>query len=49
MSNEIVKYENRLNEIPLRRFNSREMNLFLALCHVLETKGLMKLYFPSMI
>ena len=39
MSNEIVKYENRLNEIPLRRFNSREMNLFFSIVSRARDKG----------
>ncbi|EKQ17363.1 MULTISPECIES: replication initiation protein [Lactobacillales] len=39
MSNEIVKYENRLNSIPLRRFNTREMNLFFSLASRLRDKG----------
>ncbi len=38
MANEIVKYENRLNHIPLRKFNSREMNLFFQLLHVYVKK-----------
>lgn len=39
MSNEIVKYENRLNEIPLRRFNAREMNLFFSIASRVRDKG----------
>ncbi|MEN2327668.1 MULTISPECIES: replication initiation protein [Lacticaseibacillus] len=39
MSNEIVKYENRLNSIPLRRFNTREMNLFFSLASRLRDQG----------
>lgn len=39
MVNEIVKYENRMNMIPLRRFNSREMNLFFAIVQQVHDKG----------
>lgn len=45
MSNEIVKYENRLNMIPLRRFNSREMNLFFAIVQQVHDKGTTDLTF----
>jgi len=39
MVNELVKYNNRLNSIPLRRFNSREMNLFFAIASRVANKG----------
>lgn len=39
MTNEIVKYENRLNDIPLRKFTSREMNLFFAIASRVRDKG----------
>lgn len=39
MANEIVRYENRLNEIPLRRFNTREMNLFFSIVSRVRDKG----------
>ncbi|EGP5140782.1 RepB family plasmid replication initiator protein [Enterococcus faecium] len=39
MANEIVKYENRLNHIPLRKFNSREMNLFFSIASRVREKG----------
>ena len=39
MANEIVKYENRLNHIPLRKFNSREMNLFFSIGSRVREKG----------
>ncbi len=45
LSNEIVKYENRLNLIPLRRFNSREMNLFFAIVQQVHDKGTTDLTF----
>jgi plasmid replication initiation protein len=39
MANEIVKYENRLNDVVLRRFNSREMNLFFSIAARVRDKG----------
>lgn len=39
MTNEIVKYGNRLNEIPLRHFNSREMNLLMSIVSRIHEKG----------
>lgn len=39
MTNELVKYENRLNAIPLRRFNAREMNLFFTIISRIRDKG----------
>lgn len=39
MSNEIVEYENRLNTVPLRRFNSREMNLFFSIASRVREHG----------
>lgn len=39
MVNELVKYDNRLNSIPLRRFNSREMNLFFSIASRIIDKG----------
>ena len=38
-TNVIVKYENRLNSIPLRKFNSREMNLFFSIASRVRDKG----------
>lgn len=45
MTNEIVKYENKLNLIPFRRFNSREMNLFFAIVQQVHDKGTTDLTF----
>lgn len=45
MANEIVKYRNRLNEIPLRKFNVREMNLFFAIASRFTGKGTKKITF----
>lgn len=39
IANEIVKYENRLNSIPLRKFNSREMNIFFSIASRARDKG----------
>lgn len=39
VTNEIVKYENRLNEIPLRKFNPREMDLFFSIASRIRDKG----------
>lgn len=39
MANEIVKYRNRLNQIPLRKFNVREMNLFFSIASRFIEKG----------
>ncbi len=39
MVNEIVKYANRLNSIPLRRFNIREMNLFFSIASRVKDQG----------
>jgi len=45
MTNEITKYDNRLNLIPLRKFNSREMNLLFAIVQQVHDKGTMDLTF----
>lgn len=45
MANEIVKYENRLNHIPLRKFNSREMNLFFSIASRVREKGTDEIFF----
>lgn len=39
MANEIVKYANRLNSIPFRRFKPREMDLFFAIASRVYNKG----------
>lgn len=38
-TNVITKYGNRLNDIPLRRFNAREMNLFFTIVARVREKG----------
>lgn len=43
MSNEIVKYSNRLNTIPLGRLNANELNLFISLVQQSYQKGTRKL------
>lgn len=45
LSNEIVKYSNRLNTIPLGRLNSNELNLFITLVQQSYQKGTQKLKF----
>ena len=39
MANEIVKYRNRLNQIPLRKFNTEEMNIFFTIASRFTEKG----------
>lgn len=39
MGNEIVKYRNRLNQIPLRKFNTQEMNIFFTIASRFTEKG----------
>lgn len=39
LSNNIVKYNNRLNAIPFRKFNTREMNLFFAIASKVRDHG----------
>ena len=38
-TNVITKYGNRLNDIPLRRFNAREMHLFFTIVARVRVKG----------
>lgn len=45
LKNAIVKYENRLNSIPLRKFNSREMNLFFSIASRVRDKGTTEITF----
>jgi len=45
MVNNIVKYENRLNSIPLRKFNSREMNLFFSIASRVRDQGTTEITF----
>lgn len=42
MSNEIVKYNNRLNQIPLGKLNANELNLFITLVQKAYEKGTSK-------
>lgn len=37
---EVVKYKNELNTIPMRNFNSVELDLFFAICSKMKNKGL---------
>ena len=45
IANELVKYENRLNDIPLRKFTSREMNIFFAIASRVRDKGCAEIIF----
>ena len=38
MANEVVKYHNDLNSVPFRRVNSRELDLFFAICAKMKGK-----------
>lgn len=40
-----VKYQNKLNLVNLKQFNSKEMDLFFALCARMKDKGLGKISF----
>lgn len=45
MANEVVKYHNDLNTVPLRKFTATEMNLFFAIVSKARDKGGEKLKF----
>lgn len=45
MANEIVKYGNELNTIPLRKFNAVEMNLFFSIISRMQGRGTKQLDF----
>lgn len=45
MSNIKVKYKNELNLIPMRNFDSVEMNLFFSICAKMKDKGVRKVQF----
>ncbi|MFL2101593.1 replication initiation protein [Desemzia sp. FAM 23989] len=45
MSNIKVRYKNELNLIPMRNFNSVEMNLFFSICAKMKDKGERKVRF----
>ena len=40
MSKELVVYRDELNTVPLRRFNSKEMDLFFSICSKMRNKDL---------
>ena len=42
MSNEIVKYNNRMNTIPLGKLSANELNLFITLVQRAYQKGTSK-------
>lgn len=39
MANEVVRYNNAMNEVAFRKFNSRELDLFFSICSKLKRKG----------
>lgn len=39
MSNEVVKYDNKLNSVTLRNFTAVQLDLFIALCSKMRDKG----------
>lgn len=45
MANIKVKYKNELNLIPMRNFDSVEMNLFFSICAKMKDKGMSKVRF----
>lgn len=45
MANIKVKYKNELNLIPMRNFDSVEMNLFFSICAKMKGKGISKVRF----
>lgn len=45
MANIKVKYKNELNLIPMRNFDSVEMNLFFSICAKMKDKGISKVRF----
>ena len=45
MANIKVRYKNELNLVPMRNFDSVEMNLFFSICAKMKDKGLSKVQF----
>lgn len=45
MANIKVRYKNELNLVPMRNFNSVEMNLFFSICAKMKEKGSQKVQF----
>ncbi len=50
MSNEVVKYHNKMNEIAFRKFSSIELNMFFSICYKMKEKrtNLVKLSFEDL-
>lgn len=46
MTGETVVYKNDLNLVPLRNFNSVEINLFFSMCNRLKEKSTNELVIP---
>ena len=36
---EVVKYHNNLSDLPLKNFNTNELNLFMTICHKINERG----------
>lgn len=45
MANEVVKYNNDMNTVALRKFNKTEMDIFIAICSKMRDKGLNEIEF----
>lgn len=45
MSNDVVRYNNGLNTVPLRQFTSIEMDIFWSICSKMKRKGTQELIF----
>ena len=45
MANEVVKYNNSLNDISFRKFTSIELDLFFSICFLLKEKGVEEMDF----
>ena len=45
MANEVVKYNNSLNDISFRKFTSIELDLFFSICFLLKEKGVEEMNF----
>lgn len=45
MANEVVKYNNDMNTVSFRKFNTRELDIFFAICSKLKEKDIEKISF----
>ena len=46
MSNEVVKYHNKMNEIAFRKFTSIELDMFFSICYKMKKSILILLNYP---